>query len=255
MAPIPATMKAVSMAQTGPVSVLEYKDHPVPTIAPSEILVRNTFAGVNFIDTYFRSGQYKPATLPLILGQEAAGEVVQVGASANPQFAVGTKVVYMPAAGAGTYCEYTRVDASKAIEIPSGIETGDALAAYLQGLTAWTFIRRAAQVQKGETALVHAAAGGVGSLLVQMLRNVGATVIATASSEEKLAIARDLGADHTINSGDDVVAKVKEITGGKGVDNIFDGVGKATFEADLQMIAVGGNLVMLGNSVRTSQCI
>lgn len=247
MAPIPATMKVISMAKTGGVDVLEYTDVPVPTIADTEILVRNEYAGVNFIDTYFRSGQYPLATLPFIPGQEGAGEVVQVGAAAQPRFAVGTKVVYM---GAPTYAQYTKIDASKAVAIPEGVDTQTAVAVYLQGLTAWTFIRRAAGVQEGEWALVHAAAGGVGSLLVQLLKSIGAKVIGTASSAEKLAIVKGLGADEVVNSHDeDIAAQVKKITGGRGVDNIFDGVGKATFDLDREIIAVGGNLVMLGNSV------
>lgn len=249
MAPVPPTMKAVSFARPGDVSVLDLTTVPVPAIGPDEVLIRNTYAGVNFIDTYFRSGQYPIANLPMILGQEAAGTVVQVGAEADPKFEVGTQVVYMPAAGAGTYCEYTKVHASRVIRIPDGVDMDKAVAVYLQGLTAWTFIKRAAAVQEGEWTLVHAAAGGVGSLLVQLLKIVGAKVIATASSEEKLKIATELGADYTVNSNDDVVKRVDEITGGHGVDSIFDGVGKATFEVDLKMIALGGNLVMLGNSV------
>ncbi|KGQ06499.1 putative quinone oxidoreductase [Beauveria bassiana D1-5] len=249
MAPIPTTMKAISIAKNGGPEVLELKDVPVPQPQPDEILVRNAIAGVNYIDTYFRSGQYPSPSFPRILGQDGAGEVVAVGsaaAAATPQHAIGSTVVFM--SGTGTYAEYSTVKAAAAVAVPAGVSTQDAVAVYLQGLTAWTFIRRAALTQPGEWAFVHAAAGGVGSLLVPLLKVVGARVIASASSEEKLAIVKDLGADHVVNSNDDWVAKVKEITGGHGADSIYDGVGKATFKQDLEAIAVGGSLVMLGNA-------
>lgn len=248
MAPIPATMKAIAIAKNGGPEVLELKDVPVPKPAADEILVRNRIAGVNYIDTYFRSGQYPSPSFPRILGQDGAGEVVAVGGpSAQPQHALGSTVVFM--SGTGTYAEYSTVRAASAVALPAGVAAEDAVAVYLQGLTAWTFIRRAALTQAGEWAFVHAAAGGVGSLLVQLLKIVGAKVIATASSAEKLKIVEGLGADHVINSNDDWVAKAKEITGGRGVDSIYDGVGKATFKQDLELIAVGGSLVMLGNAV------
>ncbi|EGX89331.1 quinone oxidoreductase [Cordyceps militaris CM01] len=246
MAPVPATMKAVSIAKNGGPEVLQYTDVPVPQPQPDEILVRNRMAGVNFIDTYFRSGQYPSPAFPRILGQDGAGEVVAVGSAVAVPHAVGSTVVYMN--GTGTYAEYSTVKATSAIAVPAGVTVEDAVAVYLQGLTAWTFIRRAGLTQAGEWAFVHAAAGGVGSLLVQLLKGLGAKVIATASSEEKLKIVKDLGADHVINSNDDWVAKVNEITGGHGADSIYDGVGKATFHKDLEIIAVGGSLVMLGNA-------
>ncbi|TQV92765.1 quinone oxidoreductase [Cordyceps javanica] len=246
MAPIPTTMKAVSIAANGGPEVLEYKDVPVPVPQADEILVRNAVAGVNYIDTYFRSGQYPSPAFPRILGQDGAGEVVAVGSAAPQHHAVGSTVVFMN--GTGTYAEYSTVKAAAAVALPAGVTPEDAVAAYLQGLTAWTFIRRAALTQPGEWALVHAAGGGVGSLLVQLLKLVGAKVIATASSEEKLRIVQGLGADHVINSNDDWVAKVNDITGGHGADSIFDGVGKATFHKDLEAIAIGGSLVMLGNA-------
>ncbi|KAK5991318.1 putative quinone oxidoreductase [Cladobotryum mycophilum] len=244
MAPIPATQKVVSIAKNGGTEVLEYKDAPVPALAANQVLVKNQFAGVNFIDTYFRTGLYPAPAFPLILGKEAAGEVIAVHDSVSG-IAPGARVVYMENAA---YAEYTAVDASKLVTIPENISSEVAAAILLQGLTAWTFIREAGNVQPGQWALVHAAAGGVGTLLVQMLRTVGAKVIGTASTEEKLELAKKYGADYTINSHDDVVAKVKEITGGHGVDVIFDGVGKATFDADLQMIALKGHLISFGNA-------
>lgn len=147
------------------------------------------------------------------------------------------------------YAQYTAVDASKVIAIPDNLTTEQAAAVLLQGLTAWTFIREAANVQAGQWALVHAAAGGVGQLLVQMLKSVGAKIIGTASTPEKCELAKKLGAGWTVNSKEDVPAKVKEITGGHGIDAIFDGVGKATFDADLEMIAMKGHLISFGNAV------
>lgn len=241
MPPVPQTMKAIQVAQTGGPEVLQYKDVPVPTLSANQVLVKNDFSGVNYIDTYFRTGLYQ-AQLPLVPGREAAGTIV---ASKSSDFPVGTRVVYMDL---GTYAQYTAVDAAKVVSIPEKLTTQQAAAIYLQGLTAWTFIREAANVQPGQWTLVHAAAGGVGLLLVQMLKSAGAKVIGTASTKEKCELARKNGAEWTINSGDDVVAKVKEITGGHGIDAIFDGVGKATFDADLEMIAMKGHLVSFGNA-------
>ncbi|KND92431.1 putative quinone oxidoreductase [Tolypocladium ophioglossoides CBS 100239] len=248
MAPVPSTMNAVQIARNGGVEVLEHKAIPVPTLGPGQVLVRNRFAGVNFIDTYFRTGLYPSPHFPLTLGREGAGEVVAAHASVT-DLQPGTRVVYMTGPGAGAYAQYAAVDAAKAVVIPDSISDQQAAAVLLQGLTAWTFIHEAGDVQPGQWALVHAAAGGVGLLLVQMLRSVGAKVIGTAGSKEKCELARKNGAEWTIDSrNDDVVAKVKDITGGHGVDVIFDGVGKATFDADLQMIAMKGHLISFGNA-------
>ncbi|KAG6264723.1 hypothetical protein E4U49_001476 [Claviceps purpurea] len=241
MPPIPRTMKAIQITETGGPSILQLKDVPVPEPSASQVLVKNEFSGVNYIDTYFRTGLY-PAQLPIILGREAAGTVV---ASQSSQVPVGTRVVYM---GMGTYAQYSAVELSSVIQIPEDLSTEKAVAVYLQGLTAWTLIKEAANVQKGQWTLVHAAAGGVGLLLVQMLRSIGAKVIGTASTEEKRELAKTKGAEWTIDSGEGVVAKVKEITGGHGIDAIFDGVGMATFDADLEMIAPKGHLVSFGNA-------
>lgn len=237
-------MKAVQISKTGGVEVLEYADVPVPKPAANQVLIKNEYAGVNFIDTYFRSGLY-PSPMPLILGREAAGQVVSSHSSVS-NFPPGTRVVYMDGKA---YAQYTAVDASKVIAIPDNLTTEQAAAVLLQGLTAWTFIREAANVQAGQWALVHAAAGGVGQLLVQMLKSVGAKIIGTASTPEKCELAKKLGAGWTVNSKEDVPAKVKEITGGHGIDAIFDGVGKATFDADLEMIAMKGHLISFGNAV------
>ncbi|KAH7324657.1 hypothetical protein B0I35DRAFT_348401 [Stachybotrys elegans] len=247
MAPIPSTMKAVQFQRNGGVEVLEYVDVPVPTLAPGHILVRNHYSGVNYIDTYFRAGLYKAPGFPMILGREGAGEVIAVHDSIS-DFAPGARVVFMSGVDTQSYAEYCAVPASTATALPDGLSTELAAASFLQGLTSLTLIREAAGVQPGQWTLVHAAAGGVGTLMVQMLRAIGAKVIGTASTEEKCALARKNGAEWTINSKDDIVAKVKEITGGHGIDVIFDGVGKDTFERDLEMIAVKGTLISFGNA-------
>jgi NADPH2:quinone reductase len=245
MAPVPSTMKAVQINKNGGVGVLEHNNVPVPKVGEGQILVRNQIAGLNYIDTYFRSGLYKAPQFPLTLGREAAGTIVDVHSSVKG-FENGTRVVFMGTVGA--YAQYSVVNASDAVKIPDDVPTEQAVAAYLQGLTAWTFIREAGQVKEGQWVLVHAASGGVGTLLVQLLRTVGAKIIGTASTDEKLELAKKNGAEWVINSHDDVVAKVKEITGGHGADVIFDGVGKATFDGDLELIALKGTLVSFGNA-------
>ncbi|UNI16791.1 NADPH:quinone reductase [Purpureocillium takamizusanense] len=246
MAPLPATMKAIQIAKNGGVEVLELNDVPVPKPGPGQVLVRNRFSGVNFIDTYFRTGLYAAPGFPLTLGREAAGEVVAAGADVPPALSQpGTRVVYMDQAG---YVQFAAVPADKLVVVPDALTLEHAAAAFLQGLSAWTFVREAGEVKAGQWTLVHAAAGGVGLLLVQMLRSVGAKVIGTASSEEKRELARKNGAGWTVDSHGDVVAEVKKITGGHGVDVIFDGVGKATFDADLEMIAMKGHLISFGNA-------
>jgi NADPH:quinone reductase len=239
-------MKAVQISKTGGVEVLEYKDLPVPTLKDNEILVKNDFAGVNFIDTYFRTGLYKHA-LPLTLGREGAGTVVKTTSS---RFKEGDKVVYMYAE-AGSYANYSAINADQAVHLSAGLTTKMAAASLLQGLTAWTFIREAGAVKKDMWVLVHAAAGGVGTQLVQMLKSVGAKVIGTAGSPDKCELVRKNGVDHVVQSrGEDIPARVKAITGGHGVDVIFDGIGKATFDMDLEMIAMKGTIVIYGNAVR-----
>ncbi|KZZ95260.1 Alcohol dehydrogenase superfamily, zinc-type [Moelleriella libera RCEF 2490] len=244
MAAVPSTMKAIVVSAHGGPEVLQYTDVPVPRPSAGQVLVRNEFSGVNYIDTYFRTGLYQ-AQLPLIPGREAAGHVVAVEGGST-LVSHGQRVVYMQD---GTYAQYTAVDVEKLVPIPNPIATQQAAAVYLQGLTAWTFVRQAADVKPGQWVLVHAAAGGVGLLLLQLLRGSNAKTIATASTPQKCQLARSNGADWTINSHDpDMVAKVKEITEGHGIDVIFDGVGAATFDADLEMIAMRGLLVSFGNA-------
>ncbi|KAJ9139221.1 NAD(P)-binding protein [Coniochaeta hoffmannii] len=251
MAPIPKTMAGIVIESTGGPEVLKYKtDLPVPELKEGEVLVRNEYIGVNFIDTYFRTGLYK-APLPLITGKEAAGTVAAAHPSVASRFPEGTRVGYL---ADHAYAALTAVPAARVIPLPDGVTTKQAASSLLQGLTALTFIREAAglanSVPQGEGpwVLVHAAAGGVGTWFVQVLSAMGARVIGTASSPEKCEVARGNGAGWTVNSREDVVAKVKEITGGEGVDVIFDGVGKATFDGDLEMVRRKGTVVMVGNA-------
>lgn len=252
---VPATTPAVQIPKNGGPEVLTYTDSvPVPTLSEGQVLVQNAFSGVNFIDTYFRTGLYPtpPEKFPITLGREASGTVAAVHPSVTT-LAVGDKVVYM--GGAGTYSTYSAVAATLAVKVPEGLSLQKAAASFLQGLTAWTFVRVAGEVKAGEWVLVHAAAGGVGGLLVQMLAAVGAKIIATASSDEKCALAKAKGAQWTVNSrSKNLVDEVKQITGGHGVNVVFDGVGKATFDSDIEMAARKGRLVVFGNAVSLVSC-
>lgn len=245
MPPIPASMAAVQVPTHGGPSVLSPTALPVPQPAEGEVLVKNSYAGVNFIDTYFRTGLYK-APLPLVLGREGSGTIVAAHPSVSG-LAVGDRVVYM--SNNNAYAGFTAVAEKNVLKIPEGLGEKEAAAALLQGLTAWTFVKEAGEVKADQWVLVHAAAGGTGGLLVQMLKAVGAKVIGTGGSKEKCEIATAHGADFALNSQEeDVPAKVKEITNDHGVDVIFDGVGKATFDSDLEMVARKGTIVVFGNA-------
>ncbi|KAG4030740.1 hypothetical protein MFRU_011g01950 [Monilinia fructicola] len=245
---IPQTMKGVLIEKTGGVEVLDYRtDLPVPTPKEGELLAKNEFVGVNYIDTYFRTGLY-PSPKPEILGREAEGTIVSLGPSttAPSGLKVGDRVVYM---GTSTYAEYTTIPAQKVHSIPAELAPGIAAAAFLQGLTALTLIREAYHVQPNDWILVHAAAGGVGLWLCQLLRVVGAKVIATASSAAKLELAKENGAAVGINNKEeDIVKRVLDITKGEGVHAVFDSVGKDTFEGDLEVTKRKGTVVSFGNA-------
>lgn len=244
---IPTTMKGVLVEKTGGVEVLEYKtDLPVPTPKDGEVLVKNDFIGVNYIDTYFRTGLY-PSKKPEILGREGEGTIVSVGGGNLYNLKVGDRVVWL---GTSAYAEYAAAPAAKAHLIPSGLEPGLAAASILQGLTALTLIKEAFPVKKGDWVLVHAAAGGVGLWLCQLLKAVGARTIGTASTDEKIELAKKNGAEFMINykTETDFVAKVKEITGGEGVAVVFDSTGKDQFDNDLEVVARKGAVVSYGNS-------
>lgn len=246
---VPTTMRAIKIPHTGGLEVLElHNDIPVPTPAAGQILIKTAFAGVNYIDTYLRTGLYPPPASG-ILGQEAEGTVVAVSAEGDTYgFKIGDRVAAFAPAG-GAYAEYVAVAAQTSFKLPEGIEEGLGAAGLLQGLTALTLIRESHPVKKGETILVHAAAGGVGLWLCQLLRAVGAKVIATASTAEKLALAKENGADELVNyKTHDFVAEVQRITNGAGVAAVFDGVGAATFEGSFASVARKGSLVSFGNA-------
>ena len=238
-------MKAIQVQKTGGPEVLTLVDLPVPQPKPNEALVKIAAAGVNFIDIYFCEGRY-PAALPFVSGQEAAGVVSEVGAEVKT-LKPGDRVVYTGVRGA--YAEYAAVPASQLVIIPSGVTEQQAAAGMLQGMTAHYLIHSCYPLCAGQTALIHAAAGGTGLLLVQMAKAVGATVIATVGTEEKAKLVKEHGADHIIlYSKDDFEAETKRITGGAGVHVVYDGVGKTTFDKSLSVIRPRGYMVLFGGA-------
>jgi len=244
-------MKGVWIEKTGGTEVLQYRtDIPVPEPKEGEVLVKNEFIGINYIDTYYRSGLYPLPKVPYILGREGSGTIAAIGPSSIPEdLKVGARVVYL---GEGAYAEYTTVTTKYTVPIPDEIDTKIAAASILQALTALSLIREAHKVEKGEWILVTAAAGGVGLLLCQLLKSVGAKTIAAASSEEKRKLAKENGADVTIGYHEEdreqFVKEILDITGGEGVAAAFDSVGKATFDSVLKVIARKGTLASYGNA-------
>ncbi len=236
-------MKAIQVQRTGGPEVLTVVDLPTPKPKPNEAVVQIKAIGLNFIDVYFREGRY-PAALPFVDGQEAAGVVTEVGGEVKSVKA-GDRVAYTGVLGA--YAEYAAVPADRLVRLPGKLSFEQGAAAMLQGMTAHYLTRSTYPLKRGETALVHAAAGGVGLLLVQMAKTIGARVIGTAGTDEKAKLARDAGADDVIvYTKQDFEAETKRLTGGKGVDVIYDGVGKATFDQDLNLLRPRGYLVLFG---------
>jgi NADPH2:quinone reductase len=238
-------MLAIQAVRTGGPEVLEAVELEVPSPAAGQILVRHQAVGLNYIDTYHRSGLY-PLKMPTVIGLEAAGTVEALGDGVT-RFQVGDRVAYNGTMGA--YAEAAVVPAERAVKVPDGVSLQTAAAVLLKGMTAEFLVRRCFHVKPGDLVLIHAAAGGVGQILVQWCKALGATVITTAGSTAKLDTARALGADHLIDySHEDVAAKVGEITGGKGVAVVYDGVGKDTWDASLKSLARRGVLVTFGNA-------
>lgn len=238
-------MKAIQVKQTGGPEVMELVDLPIPHPKANEALVKIQAAGVNFIDVYNREGRYK-VPLPFVLGQEGAGVVSAVGTEAEG-VAVGDRVAYTTTLG--SYAEYAAVPADRLVKIPAGVGEREAAAAMLQGMTAHYLTHDTHALKKGETALIHAAAGGVGLLLVQIAHNIGARVIATVSTEDKAKLARAAGADEIIfYAQSDFEAETKRLTSGKGVDVVYDSVGKTTFEKGLNLLRPRGMMVLYGGS-------
>ncbi|KAI8143344.1 hypothetical protein BJV82DRAFT_612414 [Fennellomyces sp. T-0311] len=239
-----ATMKAIVVEETGGVDKLIYKDIPIPKATEGTVVIKNHFTGVNYIDTYHRTGIYT-LPLPFVVGRESAGEIAEVGPGVT-DLKVGDRVVYT---GGETYSEYTLGKAAAVAKLTDDVSYETAAAIGIQALTAWTLVRESYPVQKGDYILVHAAAGGVGLLLCQLGRYLGAKVIGTVSTAEKAVLARENGADYVINySEEDVVAKVNEITNGLGCHGVFDGVGKSTWDISLQCARRLGSVISFGNA-------
>lgn len=237
-------MHAVRFATTGGPEVLAIEAIELPAPGPGEVLLRHTAIGLNYIDTYHRSGLY-PLALPSGLGLEAAGVVEAVGDGVDVR--PGTRVGYCWGP-IGACASHRLIAADRLVALPEGVSDEVAAAVLLKGCTTEFLVERCTRMEPGQWALVHAAAGGVGQLLVQWLKHIGVTVIAVAGSAEKVAIAMALGADHGLVQDDGVVATVRDITGGRGVDATFDGVGKATFEMSLDCLKRRGLHISYGNA-------
>lgn len=234
----------IEIAATGGPDALVARDFEPGAPGQGELLIRHTAIGVNYIDTYHRTGMY-PIELPATLGLEAAGIVEAVGIGV-PGFSEGERIGYFTGP-LGAYASHRTIAAARIIKLPDTLPDDVAAAAMLKAATAEFLVERCAKVTAGQTALVQAAAGGVGLLLVQWLKSVGARVIGTASTEAKAAVARAHGADETILYGD-VAKAVRDFTGGKGVDVVFDGVGKATWEGSLDSLKRRGLHISYGNA-------
>ena len=238
-------MKAIQVQKTGGPEVLTLVDLPIPKPKPNEALVRIAASGINFIDVYFREGRY-PSTLPFVDGQEAAGTVTEVGSEVKT-VKPGDRVAFCNVIG--TYAEYAAVPADRLVHVPDNITDQQAATAMLQGMTAHYLSHTTYPLKKSDTALIHAAAGGVGLLLVQMAKNVGARVIGTAGTEEKARLAREAGADEVIiYATHDFEVETKRLTDSKGVHVVYDGVGKTTFEKDFNVLRLRGHIVLFGAS-------
>lgn len=239
-------MKAIRFARTGGPDVLALEEIELAPPAPGQVRVRHTVIGVNFIDTYQRSGLYK-LPLPSGLGSEAAGVVEAVGQGVT-SLKVGDRVGYCTGP-IGAYAEANNVPADRVVKLPSGVGDETAAAAMLKGMTAQYLLKRTFPVQRGQTILIHSAAGGVGLIAGQWAKHLGATVIGTVGSDDKIAVAKANGYDHVLNlQKDDWVAYVREMTKGEGVPVVYDSVGKDTFMGSLDCLAPRGMMVSFGNS-------
>jgi NADPH2:quinone reductase len=233
------------MYETGGPEVMRWEAVEVGAPGAGEVRVRTTAAGLNFIDTYHRTGLY-PMALPLTLGMEGAGVIEAVGPKVKG-YKVGDRVAY--ANPIGSYAEVCLRPVARLVKIPAGVDDRIAASIMLKGMTSWYLIKRTFKVQKGDTILMHAAAGGVGQILSQWAKHLGATVIGTVGSDEKAALAKKAGCKHVIvTPKEDFVARVKEITRGKGVPVVYDGVGKDTFMGSLDCLAPRGYMVSFGNA-------
>ena len=237
-------MRAIVVSEPGGPEAMVPGEWPEPVAGPGQVVVEVAAAGVNFIDIYRRSGVYKHP-VPYVPGSEGAGTVVAVAEDVH-EFSVGDHVAWSDG-GPGTYAERVAVAADQAVPVPNGIDLRIAAAVMLQGLTAHYLCRSTFPVTEGTFAVVHAAAGGVGLLLTQLIKEFGGTVIATTSSTPKAVLAKQAGADF-VTTYEDFPAVVREVTGGRGVDVVFDGVGKATFDVSLAALRRRGLMVLFGGS-------
>ena len=236
---------AIRIHQNGGPEQLKWEEVTVGDPGPGEVRVRNTAVGLNYIDTYHRSGLY-PLPMPLTLGSEGAGVVEAVGPKVK-EFKVGDHVAYAQPLGA--YAEVLLRPVARLVKIPAGIKDETAAAMMLKGMTAWYLCRRTYRVQKGDTIVVHAAAGGVGQILCQWAKHLGATVIGTVGSDEKVALAKKAGCKHVVvMSREKLSERVKAITKGKGVPVVYDGIGKDTFMESLDCLAPRGLMASFGNA-------
>jgi len=241
-------MQAIQILTTGTADVLELRDLPTPTPGPGEALVRIEASGINFIDIYLREGRY-PAKLPYILGQEAAGTIVALG-EPGPQptnLKVGDRVVWCHIPG--TYAQLAVAPTSALIPIPESVSAQQAAAAILQGMTAHYLAHSTYPIHPGDEVLIHAGAGGVGLLLTQIAKSLGARVFTTVSNEEKAELSREAGADEVIlYTREDFAAKIKTLATGPGLHAVYDSVGKSTFDKSLEVLRPRGMMVLFGGS-------
>ncbi|KAG2155733.1 hypothetical protein DEU56DRAFT_768944 [Suillus clintonianus] len=251
----PSTIQAITISKTGGPEVIEKREIPFPKVAPDHLVVKVQYIGVNFIDTYYREGIYPASHFPFVIGKEASGVVVALPTDESvlndPDYKKrgykeGSRVAVD---WLGSHAEYVSSPWKTVYVIPDSVSTLTAVSALVQGLTAISFMEEAYNVQKGDVILIHTVAGGLGLLMTQLAKSRGATVIGTTSTPEKAALAKANGTDHVIlYKSEDTVARVLELTNGEGVDAIFDGVGKDTFDSDLVMIKRKGTLVSVGNA-------
>lgn len=238
--------KAIRIHKTGGTEVLKWEDVEIGKPGPGQVRLKQTYCGLNYIDVYGRTGLYSVGELPAVLGMEAAGVVEELGAGVN-SVKTGDRVTYPMCLGA--YAEERLIDADKLVKIPDGIDDKTAAAMMLKGLTAHYLLFRTYPVKPGDTILMYAAAGGVGLILCQWAKLLGATVIGCVGSDQKAELARANGCDHIIMYRDeDIPTRVAEITGGVGVAAAYDSVGKATFEASLDSLRPFGVLATYGNA-------
>ena len=238
-------MKAIQIRSNGGPEVMSLSELPLPEVTAGTAVVKVEAAGVNFIDVYQRDGLY-PVQLPYILGLEGAGTVTRIGEGVE-HLAVGDRVAW--AGSPGSYAEHAAIPASKLVKVPEGVDFNQAAAAMLQGMTAHYLALDTYPIRKGDTVLIHAAAGGVGQLLVQVAKSRGARVLATVSTEQKARLARKAGADEVIlYTQTDFVERVGRLTGGAGVEAVYDSVGRDTFLGSLDCLRPRGILVSFGQS-------